>query len=85
MRGRGFGMDYVGVFYRVRLFSDMFPFMKRVSFQDVPETADRLELRIEVAGGALAEHQNATLGDRHDPSHCARAALELFRELRAAV
>jgi hypothetical protein len=36
---------------------------------------------VEAAGGALAEHQNLTLGDNHDPSTCAKVAKELLADL----
>lgn len=36
---------------------------------------------VEIAGGALAEHQHETYGDVHDPSDCAKAAKEAAYEI----
>jgi len=55
---------------------------RRVSYRDI-EFEGRSESEfvrdVNITGGALAEWQNAT-GDNHDPSLCARAAVEGMRE-----
>lgn len=53
------------------------------SFLYVDPDADRLEYRVMVAAGAIAEHLNEQNGDNHDPDECARAGARLLAALVA--
>lgn len=44
------------------------------------KTEKKLDYELHVAAGALAEHQNANSGDRHDPEEVVKAAKEAFEE-----
>jgi len=68
---------------KVELYSDIKPRAISNHILDLDRFSSFQECSraVEAAGGALAEHQNVTLGDNHDPSNCAEAAVELFKEL----
>ena len=48
------------------------------------DDADR-EKRIETIGGAIAEYQNETYGDSHEPSAIAKLATEAFGQLMTEI
>lgn len=70
-------------FFRVSLRSDL---NKKVISRyelDVDQYSSEAEFlsAIQIAGGALAEHQNVTYGDVHDPDECAKSARESAVEI----
>ncbi len=71
------------MFLRVCLYSDVKrgPQGALFSHIDVEIGGRDFRRRVEAAGGALAEYQNANYGDQHDPSHCARTARDVTVDL----
>ena len=70
-------------YYRLELRSKMKP--GRISRHEIPYTESRLEYAMEVAGGALAEHQNNIYGDDHDPDAVAAASKRALGELKKKI
>lgn len=86
----GMDGDRPGRFVRVILYSRKSvpgqPLGRHKSHVDLyPEdygSEDDFKRAVEVSGGALAEYQCESYGDRHDPEQCARAAVEAYEQLR---
>jgi len=55
------------------------------SHSQIENDVDNIGKAVSLAGGALAEHQNTTLLDTHDPSEISRLASECYRDLCAAL
>lgn len=68
-------------YYQVRLFSKR----KRgvISTLNIPAEESRLEYRVAMAAGALAEQQNEKYKDKHNPDECVKVAVECFNDVRA--
>lgn len=68
---------------QVRIESNVKP--GRVTHYDIPldsvDSETEMRSAVEAAGAVVAEHQCVNYGDDHDPSSCAKAALEAFDEM----
>jgi hypothetical protein len=72
-----------GIFLTVSLWSHNRPGLKANAQRGFSPSDPFEHMRkiAETSGGALAEHLNASYGERHDPSECARVALECFDKM----
>ena len=68
-------------FFRVRLRSSKVSMSGPIWTQGDVEVDSKLEKRIQMTGGALAEHQAGTYNNTHDPDECAKEAGKLFINL----
>lgn len=67
-------------YFQVRVFSKKKKGV--ISSLDVPAGESRLEFRIAMAAGALAEQQNEKYKDKHNPDECVKIAVECFHDVR---
>lgn len=67
---------------QVRLKSNVKPALRSSSVID-PEKESDLHMLAMVRIIKLAEYQNGTFGDTHDPGECGKAAARAFKELMA--
>lgn len=81
---RGTGRHFI----RVRIMSDakMRQHVKLwtqcIIFPDQYLSMREIDRAVAIAGGAVAEKQCEEYGDRHDPDWCAKAALEIWQDLK---
>lgn len=66
-------------FFRVELFSRVKP--RCISQGSVECDQKKIENKIAIMGGALAEHQIKMYGDIHDPDSCAKLAVDTYKDL----
>lgn len=65
---------------QIRVASSMKPGLKSSQVVD-PQSEENVHLRVMAHAENLAEYQNETFGDSHDPRGCALAAKRAFYEL----
>lgn len=72
-------------YIKVRLRSEMKAGI--ISYKDIDldsvNSESDMERAVNIAGGALAEYQIQRYEDKHDPSECAKLAVEAFKEMWA--
>lgn len=74
-------------FMRVQLRSNVRPEILSRHEIDLDKHTNEADFirEVEIGAGALAEHQQVMYGDAHDPSECAKAAVEAAKEILAGV
>lgn len=73
-----------GIFVMVMLRSNMKPqiWSKHETLIDLKQTWEMFEKIVMVTAGAVAEHQNTTLGDNHDPKEVGLVAVDIWHKIK---